>query len=68
MEQQLGKTPYIAGSSFTLADIGFLPYIEYLFAAGHGDLITSRPHVADWWTRSSTRPSWQTAIGKSAAA
>jgi len=68
MEHRLGTVEYIAGAHFTLADIGFMPYIEYLFAAGHGELITSRPHVAAWWTRISTRPSWLTATGKTPAA
>jgi glutathione S-transferase len=68
MEKRLGEVEYIAGAHYTLADIGFQPYIEYLFAAGHGELITSRPHVAAWWNKISTRPSWLTATGKTAAA
>src|SRR5207302_3634951 len=40
MERQLAKTPYIAGEAFTLADICYMPYIEYLFAGEAGDVIT----------------------------
>lgn len=64
METQLGKTKYVAGDELTLADIGYLPYIEYIFAGGDGDLVTSRPHVSRWWTELSSRPSWQKATGK----
>jgi glutathione S-transferase len=65
LETQLGKTAYLAGDEPTLADIGYLPYIEYLFASNVGDLITSSPNVSRWWTAMSTRPAWQKAIGKS---
>lgn len=68
IEQHLGKNPYFAGSEFSIADISYMPYVEYLFAAGAGDLITSRPNVASWWNRVSSRPSWQKVTGKSAQA
>ncbi|MFO0576535.1 MAG: glutathione S-transferase N-terminal domain-containing protein [Polyangia bacterium] len=68
LNERLGQVPYLAGDDFTIADLGYMPYVEYLFAAGHGDLITSRPHVAAWWSRISARPSWHKATGKSAAA
>lgn len=68
IEGHLGKQPYFAGSEFSIADIGYMPYVEYLFAAGAGDLITSRPNVAAWWNRVSTRPSWQKVTGKAAQA
>jgi glutathione S-transferase len=64
METQLVKTEYLAGSTFTLADLVYLPYIEYLFACGQGDLITGHPLVGAWWSRCSARPSWLTATGK----
>ncbi len=64
MESQLEKTEYIAGNHFSLADIGFMPYIEYLFAAGQGDLFDKFPKTLSWWKRISERPSWKTATGK----
>jgi glutathione S-transferase len=30
-----------------------------VYAAGKGDLITSRPHVSAWWNTVSQRPSFQ---------
>ena len=64
METTLGKSKYIAGDALTLADIGFLPYVEYLFACGEGGPIDSRPNVKRWWTELSERPSWKKATGK----
>ena len=63
LETQLTRTPYLVGEQFTLADIGYLPYIEYLFAGEQGDLITSQPNTAAWWARISGRPSWQRVAG-----
>jgi glutathione S-transferase len=59
MERELHGREYLAGTSFSLADLGFMPYIEYLFMAGEGALITDTPNTASWWTRVSERPSWQ---------
>ena len=64
METQLGKTAYLVGEEPTLADLTFLPYVEYLFAANCGDLITSSPNVSRWWTAMGNRPSWKTVTGK----
>jgi glutathione S-transferase len=64
MERQLAKTPYIAGKEFTVADIGFLPYIDYLFAAKAADQIEAQPSVLAWWKRISDRASWKVATGK----
>ncbi len=67
LDRALGESEYLAGGQFSLAEICYLPYLEYFVACGAGDLITSRPHVAAWWQRISQRPSWQQAIGKTTA-
>jgi glutathione S-transferase len=66
--KRLASSTYLAGEEFTLADIGYLPYIEYLFASGHGDVIDANPAVASWWRRCAERPSWMKATGKGAKA
>jgi len=58
---------YLAGA-FSLAEIAWMPYLEYLAAAGGADLINDRPNVAAWWKRISERPSWQLVTGKNKAA
>jgi glutathione S-transferase len=67
-EKALTKQDYLAGGTFSLADITWMPYVEYLFPAQAGDAITSRPNVASWWTRVSERASWRLATGKTGAA
>jgi len=64
IEKHLAKSPFFAGEQFSLADISFMPYVDYLFAAESGDLITSRPSFSAWWTKVSARPSWKKALGK----
>jgi glutathione S-transferase len=64
MDKQLAKHPFIAGDTFTLADISFMPYIEYAMATPAKDLFGKHPHVAAWWSKISGRPTWQKAIGK----
>jgi glutathione S-transferase len=68
MEKALAGHEYIAGDEFTLADICFMPYVDYLFVAGEGDLITGTPNTSAWWSRVSERASWQQVRGKSSAA
>lgn len=58
IEDVLTDKPYLVGEQFTLADISWMPYIEYLFPAKMGQLITDRPAVNRWWTEVSQRPSW----------
>jgi glutathione S-transferase len=62
-EKTLAKQEFFGGSMFTLADIGWMPYVGYLFAAESGDLITSRHGVRAWWERVSTRHSWKKVAG-----
>lgn len=57
-DKTLAQHEYLAGSTFSLADVCWMPYAQTLFMTKCGDLITERPHVAAWWKRVSTRPSW----------
>jgi glutathione S-transferase len=54
---------FFGGKTFSLADISWMPYLQYVNQAGSGDLITERAHVAAWWKRVSTRPSWVKVAG-----
>jgi glutathione S-transferase len=67
MEKQLAGQEYLAGD-FSLADICFMPYVEYLFMTGQGALITDSPNTAAWWTRVSERASWRKIRGQATAA
>lgn len=59
-EQCLSNSAYLAGDSFTLADLSHLPAIRYLVNdAGMEHLVTQRKHVNAWWHLISNRSAWQ---------
>ncbi len=63
VDRALMSQAYLAGDRFSLADISWLPYLQYLAATPYGTLITERPFVKSWWQRISTRPSWKKVTG-----
>ncbi len=65
LEKALVGKEYLAGT-FSLADIMYAPYLQYLQDLGINAIVTERPNVLAWWQRVSARPSWQKAIGKGA--
>jgi len=67
MDKQLANHPFIAGETFTLADICFMPYIEYAMATPAKDLFTKHPHVMAWWNKISEKPTWRKIAGRAAA-
>lgn len=50
--------------AFSLADICYAPYLQYLFDMRIALGVTDRPNVAAWWGRVSERPAWQKAISQ----
>jgi glutathione S-transferase len=66
MDRHLAQSPYMAGEAFTLADICFMPYVEYLMPTPVKNVVTERANVAAWWTRVSERPTWRKVTGKNA--
>ncbi len=69
MEERLASTAYFAGETFSLADICFLPYVEYLSQTPIGrSLDQGHPHVAAWFANVRARPSWRAVTGLAAKA
>jgi glutathione S-transferase len=64
MDKQLAQTPFISGSTFTLADIGFMPYLEYGMGTSFKGVYTQHSHLMTWWNRISERPAWRKVTGK----
>lgn len=64
MDKQLAQSPFIAGDTFTLADIGFMPYLEYGMGTSAKATLSNHRHLATWWNRISERPTWQKVTGK----
>ncbi len=59
MDKHLSENQYLAGSEFSIGDITFMPYLEYVMKTPAKDIVDGHTNVSAWWTRISTRPSWQ---------
>ncbi|KAF4364491.1 hypothetical protein F8388_007068 [Cannabis sativa] len=57
-ENRLAKSKYLAGDSFTLADLHHLPHIQYLMETRSWKLFESRSHVHAWAADITARPAW----------
>ena len=63
METALTDAPWLAGDSYSLADIALTPYITRLDAMGMAALWQgTRPRVGDWYARIGERPSHRRTI------
>jgi glutathione S-transferase len=60
----LSSSPFLGGEAFSLADIGYMPYIEYMQGSPAHTTLQKYESVFAWWNRVSTRPSWLKAIGR----
>jgi glutathione S-transferase len=65
MEAQLSQATWLAGPSFSLAEVGVVPYVNRLDMLQLSGMWTeSRQHLADWWQRIKARPSFAPALMK----
>lgn len=64
IEAHLAKQAYFAGPDFSLADIAYLPYVEYTMDSPLKDFYAGYPHFMAWWNRASERPSWRKVGGR----
>ncbi|RYZ38324.1 MAG: glutathione S-transferase family protein [Myxococcaceae bacterium] len=64
LDAALANRPFLAGNDFTLAEVCFAPYMEYLFAMGEKDTVAPYKNVMAWWDRVSNRPSVKKAAGR----
>jgi len=63
MEKTLENYVWLAGDTFSLADIAIAPFIERFEANGMKSLVDwkKRPNVGEWWGKIQARPSYQSA-------
>jgi glutathione S-transferase len=64
MDKQLAHSAFIASGSFTLADICFMPYIEYAMNTPAKEHFTKHAHISAWWSKISERPTWRKIVGR----
>ena len=63
MEEELSSgEPWLAGETFSLADIGYTPYVRRLEHLQLSPMWGSRPYVADWYSRVQQRGAFRVAI------
>ncbi|KAK4756505.1 hypothetical protein SAY87_006632 [Trapa incisa] len=54
-EDRLGKTTYLAGDFYSLADLHHLPYLFYFMKTPWSSLVNERVKVKAWWEDISNR-------------
>lgn len=62
LDHELAKLPYLAGAEFSLADVCFMPYLEYAMMSPAKDIFAKYPHMMSWWNKLRERPAWQTTL------
>jgi glutathione S-transferase len=58
MEDALADGPWLAGDTFSLADVGMAPYVNRLDMLGMAAMWARRPRVTDWYERLKARPTF----------
>lgn len=56
-ESALTESPWLAGESFTLAEVGYAPYLARLRHLGLDELFNRHPRASEWSERVANRPS-----------
>ena len=59
LELALCEREFLAGDSFSLAEVVCMPRLQFLEDALQGDLIVARPRVSAWWAQLRQRASWR---------
>ena len=63
MEDALAYRPWLAGDTYSLADIAMTPYVNRLDMLGMSEMwVGSRPRLADWFERIKARPSFKPSL------
>lgn len=64
-EEQLGRTPFLAGEQYTIADSMFVPVLARIALLNlEREYINGRPRIAEYYERAKRRPSYRAVIGK----
>lgn len=62
LERRLSEAPWLAGATYSLADIAGAPFIDRLEELNLSGLWQSKPSLADWIRRTKARPAYKRAI------
>lgn len=64
LSKPLASQPFLAGDELTVADIGYMPYLEYFTGTPMQAKLEQFPHVSAWWGRLRERESWRKVSGR----
>ncbi len=64
IDQTVAQRPWLAGDTFSLADISHVVYVARMDKFGFADLYLDLPNLTHWLSRIRTRPSWVEAVEK----
>ena len=59
METDLSRHPWLAGDSYSLADVAYTPYGIRLNELRLWPMLDERPHIRDWYARIEARPNFK---------
>jgi glutathione S-transferase len=63
-ERTLDERSWLAGDQFSLAEVGYAPYLTRLTHLGFGPIFARHPRVAEWAARVAARPSVQAGVDR----
>jgi glutathione S-transferase len=64
LSKPLASQPFLAGDKLTIADIGYMPYLEHFVSTPVQPKLEQFPHVVSWWGRLRERESWRKITGR----
>lgn len=64
LSKPLASQPFLTGKTFSVADIGYMPYLEHLQNLPFKAKLEQFPHVLRWWGELRERPSWLKISGR----
>ncbi|HVC11834.1 MAG TPA: glutathione S-transferase family protein [Burkholderiales bacterium] len=62
MQGALAEGPWLAGDTYSLADVDMAPFVHRIAHLGETAMIERRPRVAQWYARMRARPAFQQAM------
>jgi len=64
LSKPLASQAFLANDELSLADIGYMPYLEHFASTPLTSKLEQYPHVVAWWDRLRQRDSWRKINGR----
>ncbi len=63
MERDLTDGPWMAGDTYSLAEVAYTPYVIRVHELNLTPMLNRRPHIAEWYERIQARPNFGPGYG-----